>query len=82
MEIIRNEGNEWPQCEKMVKEYIEGCAACTANAPRRQFFHGSRYSISSEYPGKSLSIDLKEVGEVKGGIRQGGATRLVKSQML
>lgn len=63
MEIIRKEGNEWPQCENMMKEYIEGCSACTVNAPRRQFFHGGQYSISSDGPGQSISVDLKEVGE-------------------
>jgi len=63
MELIRAEGKEWPGCEEMMKEYIDGCQACIVNEPRRQHFHGKQYSLSGNRPGNAWAIDLKEVGE-------------------
>ena len=63
MELIRQDGKEWPGCEGMMMKYIEGCEACEVNEPRRQRFHGARYGLSGDAPGTSWSLDLKEVGE-------------------
>jgi hypothetical protein len=63
MKMIREDNNEWPGCETMMKSYIGSCEACVVNEPRRQRFHGSRFSLSGDRPGVCWAIDLKEVGE-------------------
>lgn len=63
MGIVRQERAEWPDCERMLQDYIANCEVCTANEPRRQRYHGRRYSLSGDRPGVAWAIDLKEVGE-------------------
>jgi hypothetical protein len=63
MEMIRHDNREWPGCEGMIRSYIDGCEACVVNEPRRQHYHGQKYSLSGKRPGATWAIDLKEVGE-------------------
>jgi hypothetical protein len=63
MRLIRENKEEWPECERMMSEYIANCEVCIANEPRRQRYHGRRYSLSGDRPGVCWAIDLKEVGE-------------------
>lgn len=60
---IEREGNQWPNFEREVKEFIRDCTVCQQNRRRLRTNHGRTFDLQGEDTGDIWSVDIMELGE-------------------